>query len=1513
MNSRRFCAFLFTMLLVIFPVDAALAQNFGAVNVGASTTATIPVTMLTAGTLGTISVVTQGAENLDFTNAGGGTCAVGTAYAVNATCTVNVDFAPKLSGIRYGGVVLFDGAGNMLANTLVNGNGSGPQVIFPSGTESTIATGINSPSGLAVDGSGNLYIAVSSGWVLKETKSAGGYTQSTAFSGMHWPAGLAVDGSGNLYITDLTGGQVYKETLTPTGYIQSTIGSGWDWPDGITVDTVGNVYIADTLNGRVVKETPSAGGYSLSVILNCGYIGEQSCPAAVAVDASGNLFIVSYNASQVLEMTPAAGGYTQSMIGSGLDWPSMIVADGNGNLYIADTLNSRIVKETLSAGSYTQSTLTTSSLDWPWAVAVDGAGNVYVSDTYHTRVLKEGLSNPPSLSFATAEAGSTSSDSPRTVSVQNDGNQPLVFTSVQYPADFPEAVAGASPCAASASLDAGMICNLTIDFSPQSAGTLSESVSLVDNALNQSSATQAVSISGVGTPGKTAQTISFAALPNVTYPVSPVTLAATASSGLAVSYSVTGPASVAGSTLTVTGAGTVAVTASQAGNATYGAASPVMRSFTVAPVALTVTANDVSRGYDEPNPAFSVSFTGFVNGDSAGVVSGAASLTTTATEASPVGSYPIVPAVGTLAAANYSFGSFVDGTLSVTTAGFGSVAVGANKTATITVTVSTAGTVGSIRVVTQGTPNLDFTAATGGSCTVGTAYAASATCTVSVTFKPATPGLRYGSVELLDASGNLLANVYVQGIGVGPLVTFANSTPGDYGPGKQSILGSGFFHPSGVAVDVSGNLFVADTGNNTVKEILAVNGSIPPSPTIKTLGSGFNGPYGVAVDGSGNVFIGDRGDDSVKEILAAGGYTTVKTLGGGFGFGGPNGVAVDGNGNVFVADWVNDAVYEILAAGGYTTVKTLGGGFNYVDGVAVDGNGNVFVADFTNNVKEILAASGYTTVRELGSGLGATSSVAVDASGNLFVTDWSDGVAKEILAAGGYATVKTLASGFIEPNALAVDWSGNVFVADQGNSRLVKLDYADPPSLSFSPTTQGSVSADSPRTVTVINDGNADLAVSAVSYPADFPVATGDANACTGSVSLGAGQQCDLAIDFSPKSRGSLSESVTVTDNALNLIGSSQQIAVNGDAFGLQTITFGPLPNVILGVTPITLTATASSGLAVSYSVTGPASVSGSVLTILGRGTVAVTAIQAGDAAYGAATPVTRTFTVFLPATVHAETSASPATVGWPVILSATVSGAGPVPTGTLTFFSGSTALGSGTLAGGVATLTTKALGVGSYTITAKYSGDATYAAASSGSLTETVVTTPSLVLTASPNPAGAYAPFTVTATVEYPSGGPVPTGTMLFYLDKQHLGVSALSGGVATWQIGGLAPGAHALGAQFGGDSHYRGIGGAGVFEDVNKATTSVALSASPNPAAVGAQLTVTATVATTLAGKTPTGSVKFYLDQAGLGVVPLVNGVATYQTSSLTAGTHRFVVQYGGDPNYDGGDSAPVWVTVQ
>ena len=147
------------------------------------------------------------------------------------------------------------------------------------------------------------------------------------------------------------------------------------------------------------------------------------------------------------------------------------------------------------------------------------------------------------------------------------------------------------------------------------------------------------------------------------------------------------------------------------------------------------------------------------------------------------------------------------------------------------------------------------------------------------------------------------------------------------------LLGSGFYSPTGVAVDGSGNVYVADTSNNAVKEILAVNGSIPATPTIKTLASGLYLPEGVAVDGSGNVFFADSYNNAVIEILAVNGSIpatpTITTLASGFNQ--PTGVAVDGSGNVYVADSLNNAVKEILAVNGSIpatpAIETLGGGF----------------------------------------------------------------------------------------------------------------------------------------------------------------------------------------------------------------------------------------------------------------------------------------------------------------------------------------------------------------------------------------------------------------------------------------------------------------------------------------------------------------------------------------------------------------------------------------------------------
>ena len=117
----------------------------------------------------------------------------------------------------------------------------------------------------------------------------------------------------------------------------------------------------------------------------------------------------------------------------------------------------------------------------------------------------------------------------------------------------------------------------------------------------------------------------------------------------------------------------------------------------------------------------------------------------------------------------------------------------------------------------------------------------------------------------------------------------------------QAALVSGLSGPTGIAVDASGNVFVADTGDTAVKEIPLGCAS---AGCVNTLGSGFSGPSGVAVDGSGNVYVADTGNGMVKEMVAVGGSIpaspTINTLGGGFTS--PYGVAVDGVGNVYVSD-----------------------------------------------------------------------------------------------------------------------------------------------------------------------------------------------------------------------------------------------------------------------------------------------------------------------------------------------------------------------------------------------------------------------------------------------------------------------------------------------------------------------------------------------------------------------------------------------------------------------------------
>jgi len=169
---------------------------------------------------------------------------------------------------------------------------------------------------------------------------------------------------------------------------------------------------------------------------------------------------------------------------------------------------------------------------------------------------------------------------------------------------------------------------------------------------------------------KVDQTISFPPLANVVYGDPALTAAATASSGLPVSFTSTTPSvcttSGTNGAITLVGYGTCTIRADQAGDSTRNPAPPVVNSFTFSKKPLTVRAVDAIRPVSTQNPAFTATYSGFVNGETLATsgVSGAPSCTTTATPQSPAGAYPISCAVGTLASANYTF-TMAPGTLTV--------------------------------------------------------------------------------------------------------------------------------------------------------------------------------------------------------------------------------------------------------------------------------------------------------------------------------------------------------------------------------------------------------------------------------------------------------------------------------------------------------------------------------------------------------------------------------------------------------------------------------------------------------------------------------------------------------------------------------------------------------------------------------------------------------------------------------------------------------------------------------
>jgi hypothetical protein len=243
---------------------------------------------------------------------------------------------------------------------------------------------------------------------------------------------------------------------------------------------------------------------------------------------------------------------------------------------------------------------------------------------------------------------------------------------------------GSSPCIQLTGVSGGTLSNVVVQTDP---ATTPLGWNVITLTVTEFTSDSSCSGSEMDTRGlfalihvtKGTQTITFDAIAAKTYGDPAFALGATASSGLAVSYSASGSCSESGGTLTITGVVSCSVTASQAGDSRWLAAAPVTQSFVIDPAVLTVTANDDTKVQGSANPSLSAGITGFVLGETEAVLTTAPSCATTAVDSSPLGDYPIT--CSGASATNYTF-TYVPGTLHVVAGDLARMVI-SPKTATI--------------------------------------------------------------------------------------------------------------------------------------------------------------------------------------------------------------------------------------------------------------------------------------------------------------------------------------------------------------------------------------------------------------------------------------------------------------------------------------------------------------------------------------------------------------------------------------------------------------------------------------------------------------------------------------------------------------------------------------------------------------------------------------------------------------------------------------------------------------
>ncbi|WP_419688228.1 Ig-like domain repeat protein [Burkholderia theae] len=349
------------------------------------------------------------------------------------------------------------------------------------------------------------------------------------------------------------------------------------------------------------------------------------------------------------------------------------------------------------------------------------------------------------------------------------------------------------------------------------------------------------------------------------------------------------------------------------------------------------------------------------------------------------------------------------------------------------------------------------------------------------------------------------------------------------------------------------------------------------------------------------------------------------------------------------------------------------------------------------------------------------------------------------------------------------------------------------------------------------------------------------------------------------------------------------------------------IEEVPTGQSPATGTFSVFDGQTLIASLAGSSNQHYVYLPSMSPGTHNLTLVYSGDADTAAQINTQQVVVGVMTPPVTLGSSCSPATAGAPVTLTAAVQPpsyyGGPLATGTITFYSNGTAIGTASVVDGVATLETSSLTLGTNSVTASYSGDALLQAATSATLWQAIdastqVTSTSTTLTTSQSSANYGAGLTLTASVKSSTDqAAILDGTVSFYNGATLLGTATLVNGQASLTVNQLPVGTNALTAAYSGDAQ-NATSVSTLSQTVTQSPTTTTLTASATSITQGTAVTLTANVA----GAAPSGLVTFFSGMTPLGTAEVTNGVATLVTDCLPAGTDVLTAAYTGDANNQG-----------